>query len=50
MKLYHGTNIDFFEIDFKKCKPNKDFGCGFYLTDIKQQAVGAQNSKTKALL
>ena len=39
MKLYHGTNIDFFEIDFKKCKPNKDFGCGFYLTDIKQQAV-----------
>ena len=39
MKLYHGTNIDFLEIDFKKCKPNKDFGCGFYLTDIKQQAV-----------
>ena len=35
MKLYHGTNIDFSEIDFKKCKPNKDFGRGFYLTDIK---------------
>ena len=33
MKLYHGTNIDFSEIDFKKCKPNKDFGRGFYLTD-----------------
>ena len=39
MKLYHGTNIDFSEIDFKRCKPNKDFGRGFYLTDIKQQAV-----------
>lgn len=39
MKLYHGTNIDFSEIDFQKCKPNKDFGRGFYLTDIKQQAI-----------
>lgn len=49
MKLYHGTNIDFFEIDFKKCKPNKDFGCGFYLTDIKQQAVDMAISKLKRL-
>ena len=39
MKLYHGTNIDFSEIDFRKCKPNKDFGQGFYLTDIKKQAL-----------
>ncbi len=39
MKLYHGTNIDFAEIDLSKCKPNKDFGQGFYLTDIKKQAV-----------
>lgn len=39
MKLYHGTNIDFSEIDFSKCKPNKDFGQGFYLTDIKKQAL-----------
>lgn len=39
MKLYHGTNVDFQQIDFKKCKPNKDFGRGFYLTDIKRQAL-----------
>ena len=38
MILYHGTNIDFSSIDLKKCKPNKDFGQGFYLTDIKEQA------------
>ena len=26
MILYHGTNVDFTEVDFKKSKPNKDFG------------------------
>ena len=39
MKLYHGTNCDFTEISLGKCKPNKDFGKGFYLTDIKRQAL-----------
>lgn len=39
MKLYHGTNIDFKEIDLAKSNPFKDFGQGFYLTDIRQQAV-----------
>lgn len=39
IKLYHGTNVDFHEIDLAKCKPNKDFGRGFYLTDIKGQAL-----------
>ena len=39
MKLYHGTNCDFTEIDFSKCKPNKDFGKGFYLTDMRKQAL-----------
>lgn len=38
MKLYHGTNIDFDEIDLKKSKPNKDFGQGFYLSANLQQA------------
>lgn len=32
MKLYHGTNINFEEIDLQKSKPNKDFGQGFYLS------------------
>ena len=39
MKLYHGTNTDIQTIDFNKCNPNKDFGQGFYLTDIKEQAI-----------
>lgn len=38
MILYHGTNIDFDEIDLKKSRPDKDFGRGFYLTNIKKQA------------
>lgn len=38
MKLYHGTNMDFNEILLERCKPNKDFGRGFYLTDIRRQA------------
>ncbi|MFC2409057.1 MAG: DUF3990 domain-containing protein [Prevotella histicola] len=38
MKLFHGTNIDFDNIDLKMSKPNKDFGQGFYLSDTRQQA------------
>jgi len=38
MKLYHGTNFDFQGISLLKCKPNRDFGRGFYLTDIRRQA------------
>lgn len=38
MNLYHGTNVEFENIDLKKCRPNKDFGRGFYLTDIMFQA------------
>ena len=38
MKLYHGTNVNFDKIDFSKSNPFKDFGKGFYLTDIKTQA------------
>lgn len=38
MRLYHGTNVDFDKIDLAKCRPNKDFGQGFYLTDIRSQA------------
>ena len=38
MKLYHGTNVDFDEILLSKCRPNKDFGQGFYLTTLRSQA------------
>ena len=34
MKLYHGTNIDFTDINLSVCRFNKDFGQGFYLTEI----------------
>lgn len=47
MILYHGTNIDFSEIDLEKCKPNKDFGRGFYLTEIKRQAVEMAVRRTR---
>ncbi len=38
MRLYHGSNIEINEIDFSRCRPYKDFGQGFYLTTIHEQA------------
>lgn len=38
MKLYHGSNIMIEVIDLSKSKPFKDFGKGFYLSDIESQA------------
>jgi hypothetical protein len=38
MILYHGSNTVVREIDLDKCRPYKDFGRGFYLTNIKEQA------------
>lgn len=38
MILYHGTNCVVDKIDLNKCRPYKDFGKGFYLTTIKEQA------------
>lgn len=32
MKLYHGSNSAFARVDLRLCRPNKDFGRGFYLT------------------
>ena len=45
MILYHGSNVEITKIDFDKCKPYKDFGRGFYLTNIKEQAVLMVKSK-----
>ncbi len=39
MILYHGTNVEFDRIDLRQSKANKDFGQGFYLTDIERQAL-----------
>ena len=38
MILYHGSNIVIDSINLAMCRPYKDFGKGFYLTDIEEQA------------
>lgn len=38
MLLYHGSNTDIKCIDLAMCRPYKDFGRGFYLTELKDQA------------
>lgn len=47
MRLYHGTNIDFLDIDIAKSNPYKDFGRGFYLTDLRHQAERMALRKVK---
>ena len=49
MTLYHGTNTDFSEIDLAKSFPLKDFGQGFYLTTIREQAERMAKRKQVAL-
>ncbi|MDE6510704.1 MAG: DUF3990 domain-containing protein [Muribaculaceae bacterium] len=46
MKLYHGSNCRIEEIDLDKSKPFKDFGKGFYLSDIMAQAMDMANFKS----
>jgi len=43
MILYHGSNLKITDIDLSKARPFKDFGRGFYLTEIKEQAVRMAN-------
>ena len=38
MSLYYGNNIVIDNINLAMCRPYKDFGRGFYLTDIEEQA------------
>lgn len=38
MRLYHGSNTRIDCINLAMCRPYKDFGRGFYLTNIKEQA------------
>ena len=47
MKLYHGTNVDFDVIDLTKSNKYKDFGQGFYLTDIRSQAEELAAKKSR---
>ena len=45
MILYHGSNIDIQEISLSRCKPNKDFGKGFYLSNNFEQAYNMATYK-----
>lgn len=47
MTLYHGTYVDFTEIDIAKSHKFKDFGQGFYLTDLRVQAERMAERKVK---
>lgn len=38
MILYHGTNLEIQTINLALCRPYKDFGKGFYTTEILRQA------------
>ena len=38
MKVYHGSYTKVDRIDLSKCKPNKDFGRGFYVTKFRNHA------------
>lgn len=48
MYLYHGTPADFDVPTLSKCKPHRDFGCGFYLAPNYFDALPMQ-SKTLGL-
>ena len=38
MIVYHGSYTEIQKVDLSKCEPRKDFGRGFYVTKIKEQA------------
>lgn len=47
--LYHGSNVPIKRIDLSMSKPDKDFGQGFYLTDIKEQAFDMAKRRYRVL-
>ncbi len=49
LELYHGSNQTIEQIDLSLCKPYKDFGRGFYLTDILQQALDMAYRRTRVV-
>ena len=46
MKLYHGSNTEVTTIDLSRSKVGKDFGCGFYLSAGRTQALELAERKT----
>lgn len=47
IRLYHGSNQEISEIDLSLGMPDKDFGQGFYLTNLRHQAERMALSKCK---
>lgn len=45
--LYHGSNVAIDKIDLSMGMVNKDFGKGFYLTDIMFQAEEMAKRRTR---
>jgi hypothetical protein len=55
MIVYHGSYTKIKKVDLSKCEPNKDFGRGFYVTKIKEQAevwaeIKGDKNKTKGVV
>lgn len=46
MKLFHGSNVEIFDVDLAKCRPYRDFGTGFYTTTIEEQSWRMARRKT----
>jgi len=47
MRVYHGSDTLVAVIDLQKCKPNRDFGRGFYVTKLRSQAEDMSVRVTK---
>ena len=47
LKLYHGSNVRIEKIDLSVGHINKDFGKGFYLTNLKDQAEEMAKRKAR---
>lgn len=47
MILYHGSDVDIQEIELNQGLPKKDFGKGFYLTDVKKHAEDVATRKSR---
>ncbi len=47
MRLYHGTNEAFNDIELSKSRKGKDFGIGFYLTPSRKVAQDQANKKAE---
>ena len=39
MILYHGSYLEVAKPDLKHSRPRVDFGCGFYTTPLREQAM-----------